>query len=357
MPGHIILRKQYFWLGLCLAIVLAMLQPVPLTADEHRPVSVEPSPRYGSSLVNVNGKALLFGGKCRTATGLSDCGDLWEYDPSANTFNLVIARNDGPRPPYQRHAAASLGGRMYLYIQPENSWQDDFWLFDPTSTLWTRLAQLMIGGDTLTPFSGYLYMATWWKITDQYDPQTDDWSYGMAPPAMGDEWINTTAAIGNRLCSIGGKNWHTKAPQVEVRCFRVPNFFDNDYNQERYPVPLSGQAPTPVQNAARASWGKTIWLIGGITVDGRPSREVWQYAIGDEVVTVTRLPDLPEPREYAAAVALTPTLANPGSDATALADLPILIFGGRNATGTMASPLVYTVTVPAHFVHLPLITR
>jgi len=65
--------------------------------------------------------------------------DIWEYDPSTNSWTQKASFGGGKR--YQC-AAFSLGGKAYLGLgrNPQNTYENDFWSFDPLSNLWTPIA-------------------------------------------------------------------------------------------------------------------------------------------------------------------------------------------------------------------------
>lgn len=339
-----------YWLTASLLSLAVTIGPSSLAAQGgHTPESA-PSARYGHSLVNVNGRVLLFGGKSDpgACAPQGDCNDLWEFVPGTRQFRQIVPNNTSLSPRYL-HGAAEFEGELYLVGgNHEGAWLSDMWHFATSTNTWAQgisPGHLTGRGQVkLTAVRTYLYMVPLGGGPPSYYRPAYGWQDFPIPAGFGIREGDVTAPVKGMLCVFTGPN-----PHGQVDC----DFWVH--------VPLD-TAPPYLHNAAIAWWGNTVWLFGGTTWAG-PSKQVWQYTFTgtdhtDVRATVIRLPDLPEERVYAAAAPLTPKPAVAQTTSTIPASLPIVIFGGQSSSGeAMADTLIYTVTVSANFVYLPLTMR
>ena len=348
-------RIRYWFTG-CLLSLAVTIGPSFLTAQGgYTPESMPPA-RYDHSLVNVNGRVLLFGGLSYSGCPpQGNCNDLWEFDPSAKTFRQIVPSNASPSPRHH-HGAAEFNGRMYVFGGVAGSPLSDLWYFAPGTNTWTQGSPTVCtncGADSeLVHLGDYLYLAVWRGVISRYDPSTDTWIHGE-PPKAPDNWWHGTAPVNGKLCMLKA---YDRNIQVKVICYEEWTGPD----PPGYYMSLSGELQPVTLYPAMAWWGNTVWLFGGRTSpSSQVSKQVWQYTFtGATTVAVTRLPDMPTPRWRAAAA---PLVLHPTSTATASgtpAELPIVIFGGMDDSGhLMGDTLIYTVTVSANFVYLPVTMR
>ena len=109
------------------------------------PSGSRPCPRYGQSMVYDSGRALvfMFGGTGETGELLND---LWEYDPTANTWTEL--KPAGSRPSGREGQSMvwdSHAGRVLLFggwVESDSavsSFENDLWEYDPIANTWTEL--------------------------------------------------------------------------------------------------------------------------------------------------------------------------------------------------------------------------
>ncbi|MBK9093254.1 MAG: hypothetical protein IPM84_10825 [Anaerolineae bacterium] len=305
-------------------------------------------------MVNVNGRVLLFGGRNSTYV----YNDLWEFDPSTNTFRQIVPSSVSPPPRYS-HGAAEFNGRMYvLGGHNVGSASQDLWYFASGTNTWTQGSSHptwpAFNHTNLSHLGDFLYRTSFAGLTSRYDPGTDTWTSGYAEPAPPGGWVGT-APVNGKLCSFKVEWSNTQPPPVKVICYEE---WTGPY-PPGYDMSLSGELQPYTLEPAMAWWGNTVWLLGGHTSTGS-NKQVWQYTFTDATtVAVTRLPDMPTPRTRAAAAPLSPRPATTAASATIQANLPIVVFGGQTIPwgGAMADTMIYTVTVSANFVYLPLTMR
>ena len=111
-------------------------------------VAQEPSPRYGHSMVNIGGKAYLFGGSTAyvsdtlsisSSAGASDyvpasmlLNDIFAYDPNLEIWTPEEPANNPP-PARKNHGAVALGEKMYiLFGEGDGGLLQDIWMYDPS---------------------------------------------------------------------------------------------------------------------------------------------------------------------------------------------------------------------------------
>lgn len=356
---HTWLKMRYGFV-VCLLIVAAMTGPLsPVVHGGHTPESAPPA-RYRHSLVTVNGRVLLFGGQSNSGCPPQGyCNDLWEFDPGSNTFRQIVPSNASPSP-RSDHGAAEFNGRMYVFGGGAPWFSRDLWYFAPGTNTWTQGSTASCFAceldSRLVHLGGYLYLTVWRGVHSRYDPSTDTWIHGEPPKAPSPEQWFGTAPINGKLCSL--KADIDRGTPVEVICY---DEWTGPYPPE-HSMSLSGELQPSILGPAMAWWGNTVWLFGGGTGSYSQlwaSKQVWQYTFTDATtVAVTRLPDMPTPRMDAAAAPLALQRTSTVTASAVLAELPIVIFGGMGSSyGAMGDTLIYTVTVSANFVYLPLTMR
>ncbi|MBI4317770.1 MAG: hypothetical protein HY675_04710, partial [Chloroflexi bacterium] len=115
-------------------------------------VAGEPSPRYGHSMVNLNGKVYLFGGATAYVSDtlpISSSAGVSGYVPASMLLNDIFASDpdptiwapeepaNNPPPARKNHSAVALGEKMYiLFGEGDGGLLQDIWMYDPLSRLW-----------------------------------------------------------------------------------------------------------------------------------------------------------------------------------------------------------------------------
>ncbi len=130
----------------------------------------EPIIRSGHTMVTINEKIYLFGGLDLRQSSVF-FNDLWEYDPTTNTWkekienNSLLSINNSYRPSCRmNHGMASANEKIYIfggyvgdgmYSEPTNQ----LWVYNPTSNVFTRLADAPIYGSPngMVESNGYIY--------------------------------------------------------------------------------------------------------------------------------------------------------------------------------------------------------
>jgi N-acetylneuraminic acid mutarotase len=151
------------------------------------PAGSTPSGRSGHTLVydTVNKKILLFGGR---GSG-GDRNDLWSYDPPTDTWTQLMPAG-GPPPTRSHHCAFydPVTAKMYVFGgRHGGSSLGDLWAYDPAANTWTALtpagdtpAARQTAGMAYNPGSGRAFLWGGYNGVDlddawAYDPPTNQW--------------------------------------------------------------------------------------------------------------------------------------------------------------------------------------
>ena len=213
------------------------------TWRQHVEMAVAPSPRFGMSLVHVNGNssAILFGGTSETLSNLY--GDVWvlSWHPQTSfrthlLFEWTPIRNiAGPRPSGRwGHVAAFLSGRMIIYAGFSSIYQNhlhvdqsDFvWLFDPGQYVWSYVlpseAPLPLSQSGSLPTPGVGFSTCAWSNSAMV--LGGGWLAGSSgePDIRGNStWVLALTPA----TSVGGNfsaQWLTCASTPNVSCIGLP---------------------------------------------------------------------------------------------------------------------------------------
>jgi len=193
--------KVYYGGGYTNSNVFSEYDPITntWTKKSNLPLAPNPSHRlsdraFGLSF-SIGSKGYVFGGQSLTdqadANGFdteqaSVTNDLWEYDPSTDTWTakkaLPAAGRDGAM-------AFVVNGRAYVGagVNGAGYYLGDFWQYDPTTDTWTQKADLPSGAigfpmgfsvDNMGYMVGGGISAPPYENTNaySYDPSTDTWT-------------------------------------------------------------------------------------------------------------------------------------------------------------------------------------
>lgn len=130
------------------------------------------------STAAINGKIYLYG---TTDSKSNRLGELWVYDPAANTW---IRKKDGPVEPVRQHPVA-LNGKMYISGGEDNSGHltSQLWEYDPKTDTWTKRKSLYSGyiNNSATEMNGKMYIYGGWDggNSGSYDYDNGLWEYSL----------------------------------------------------------------------------------------------------------------------------------------------------------------------------------
>ena len=123
----------------------------------------------------LDGKIYVMGGEDEGGFTL-DTAEV--YDPQANGWQRVASMPQG----LCKHAAAALGGKIYVTGVATNQGTLTVDVYDPQANAWTPLASMSnarrlhasaVVGDKLYVFGGY---AAGGRLSMAYDPASDSWA-------------------------------------------------------------------------------------------------------------------------------------------------------------------------------------
>lgn len=110
------------------------------TWNERTPAGEQPAARFGHNAAfdPVSGRLLVFGGQA----GATFFGDLWAYDPSADSWTLLAPDGAGPAPRYGAAGAFDpASGTLYISHGFTNQGRfDDTWAFGREDGTWLDMS-------------------------------------------------------------------------------------------------------------------------------------------------------------------------------------------------------------------------
>jgi len=127
---------------------LTVAPPERVAAALQPQATVEPSPRYGHTMVTISDTVYLFGGTNITPTQgilsgpLHPAGDLlndlWGYTDKDQDWKKIEPSGVVPSPRHS-HAATTLAGLMYVYGGTDGTTVfNDMWEYNPATNQWTQ---------------------------------------------------------------------------------------------------------------------------------------------------------------------------------------------------------------------------
>lgn len=165
--------------------------------------------RYGAKAMVLNGKAYIIAGWKQSGSPL-ELQDVWEYDPTLNTYNK---KKNLPATFTGRYAyvAFTIGNKGYMGLG-YGTWRDDFASYDPSTDTWTNLANFPgAARSTASAFAtgnyGYvgfgIQSPNSFKDFYQYNPSNNTWT--ALPAFPGDNRSGSVGfALNNKGYVVGG---------------------------------------------------------------------------------------------------------------------------------------------------------
>lgn len=248
-----------------------------------------PSPCKGHTLMPIDGALYIFGGTAGTEVsgigwppgdGVATQGflnDLWAYDSESSEWQEVPGSD--PPPARKGHAAAALGGKLYVYAGTAANGQilADLWCFDPATQLW----QQQLTGQQLPRATGSRAVvanhAVYFvggrnangpiPVIFKYDPAAGTWTFAATIPS--DRLPADSAGVAvlqGAIVWVGG----TTPDTVCMFDFR------SGYTARQA---VTGATPSARTDAAFASDGNYLYQLGG-SQGGLEFADVWSYCPG-----------------------------------------------------------------------------
>jgi hypothetical protein len=294
--------------------------------------TASPSPRYGASLVNVDGRVFLYGGKINP-----EINESWEFDADSNEFQQLNQPDPKPAPRHG-HAAVSVGGKMYIFGgQGAGGSLSDLWVYDPAANTWTQLQPTGKGPASVPHLMSSavsvgtdIFVFDAWNGVFIYDTLTNTWKFGAPPPSEIDGF--TVSVVNGQPVIFGGagKDGASRAAYV--------------YNPQQstwQTVNCAGDWPGAAQPVS-VGLGNSLFVLGGRREDNQAlNTDLYQVTFDPATGACTAQSVASDPaygRTLAAIVAL------PGSTE---ANPRLLIFGGRRDGAAVSDPLVIELGQPA----------
>ena len=266
-------------------IIITLLSIVPfLQADGWQPVAPTgdvPSPRYGHTMVNIEGKFYLFGGQGNEARALF-LDSTYMFNHSTNNWkNLKPTSKPTAR---QGHSAVAYNGKMYMFGGQGQQDYQDVWVYDPVANSWQMLGSS--GGPAsrvnhaAAVLGGSFYISGG-KKGDGSQLYGDLWSYNIASQSwiqkasfpQGGRYGHSMAAIGNKLYVYGGETANGISADIWV--------YDASKNSWNMLIP---QHVAPGRrNQVTVADSSHIWVCGGYGGSERAQElgEIWEYDVAN----------------------------------------------------------------------------
>lgn len=353
---------------------LAIIPPAPVTAGPQPQATVEPSPRYGHSLVTISDTVYLFGGTDIPPTQgirsdrLHPAGnlynDLWAYNDS--TGWKQIEPNGLVPPPRHSHGATGIGNWIWIFggIDNGNTVRNDIWACDPVTNQWTQKSWTgpynapHVYENTLTSIGNeYLYLyggrdqnGNLRTASYRYNVNTGEASSLWAPNGPGARAGHSAIGRFDRIYLFGG--YSGEPPTYQNDLWVLDTESGIWIKLEPSGDPVYG-FPVPRAHATMIPYGDQILLLYGDN-GGQPFNDAWifhpqenrwEYAtrrVGD-ILSRTRSAGAPLDSE-----------TSEQARAAQTSNQAILIFGGLH-DGT---PIAETsILQPIDRLYLPLVTR
>jgi N-acetylneuraminic acid mutarotase len=366
-------RQVVFWMSLCgfwlawvgarMALADGWLAP-PVTGDI-------PSPRYGHSMVEIDGVYYIFGGQTVTTTaaglraplgGPSD--ELFKFDPDTRQFTKLTP--SGEVPGMSGHTSVAADGKMYILGGARSDGTNsNQYVYDPFTNAWTVEGAAPFGARqdvAAAVVNGNLYAAGG-RSTDGAAVYDDLWRYDVAAK----EWAQLTdlpaATYGANLTAYNGKLYHFGGRDAEGYDHNQLNELDPAYGY--WEPKITNEGPDVRAYAVGAQAGSQLWIAGGsggstglAAQAAGELRDIWVLDL--DTFQWTRQADAAATRMQAAG-ALIPYPSAGGVQAQA-ADVSLFIFGGLSG-GVPVSDTVqyYSGENPPpgveYKIYLPLVVR
>jgi len=205
LAGQIYVVGGMNGLGLTLASVIAY-DP---RQDSWREIAPLPKPIHHPGVAATNGRLYVLGGFNLVTPAFIALGDVYEYDPAANTWRARASMPQGR----QRGAAAVavLDGRIYVAGGQRNlQATTEFDVYDPVADQWTTLPDLPTAREHVAgaAVDGHFYAiggrsGELHGEVEAYDPRTRQWSTRAALPTP--RGGGAAGVVGGRIIMVGGE--------------------------------------------------------------------------------------------------------------------------------------------------------
>lgn len=372
-------RNWLFTIGfllpvLLLAGVLTIAPPNHVAASLQPQATVEPSPRYGHTMVTISGTVYLFGGTNITPTQGTLSGplhpagdllnDLWCY--KNQEWKKIEPTGTGPSPRHS-HAAAVLDGLMYVYGGTDGTNVfNEMWEYDPVADQWTQKPwtgpynapqvyenTLASGGDS----SNYLYLyggrdqnGNLRTASYRYNVKTGEASSVWVPNNPGVRAGASTVEYEGKVYLFGGIGGEPPTYQNDVWVFDPQSGQWTKLEPQRDP---DHGFPPP---RAYAIINKLAKIAGVIAVShGNDSKQefddYWHLDLTRNQWTNIQFLKMTRTRSAAGALGSGASGQMPTAQASSDA---VLIFGGLHNGVPIAETLIFQ---PFWRLYLPLVTR
>ena len=315
------------------ALVLLALNPVAWAGgwQELHP-STTPGPRFGHSVVVLDGKITLYGGEGPEETVQREYGpqfsDVWRWDGIQDIFDKEEPANTPP-PNRRGHGAAVSSGKMYVFFGRNDDGDvvtnvfcdnpdDKTWNFEnyggdaPDPCYYQTTASLpdgrvfSFGGltqDGAADAYAYIY-------TPSQDGTPGNWVKGAPHPA-GCLYGSTSVVVDGKAYVFAGKGCSDPWPTSS-------NVWEWNATQDKFDQIEPANDPPPARYLHQAAlYGTEMWVFGGIGAGGSELNDTWKYDFTTK--TWTRGPNMVRALSQGGAGVLS---SNAGP--------VILLYGGKN---------------------------
>ena len=277
-------------IAICTILVLLISFSVSAKADSI------PEPRFGHSMVELNGILYIFGGQGQeTKCGQIDFGralmktagdfnDLWGYDKDINEWEKVVPANDPP-PARQGHAAAVYSDKMYVFFgQGESGDLSDVWTYDFNTNTWEQQTggpparvnhtATVVNNDILifggrTSDNSQIFGDAW-----SYDPATGNWEQKASIFGGEERYGHSATPCDDMIYVYGGAGASTIYDDMWVYSLSMNSW--NSFTPQGDPPPARKYPATAYKDY---SW----WVIGG---EGSTYlNDTWEFDISSNTWT------------------------------------------------------------------------
>jgi len=359
---------------LLLVGVLTVAPPERVAAALQPQATVEPSPRYGHTMVTISDTVYLFGGTDITPTQgilsgpLHPAGDLyndlWAYCKS--TGWKKIEPNGLLPAPRHSHGAAWIGNWIWIFggIDDGNNVRNDIWAYDPVTNEWTQKSWTgpynapsvyentltSIGNDYLYLYGGRDQNGNLRTASYRYNVNTGEASSMWVPNGPGGRAGHSAIGRFNEIYLFGGYSGEPPTYQNDIWVFDTQSSLWTKLEPRGDPV---YGFPVPRAHATMVPYGDQILLLHGDN-GGQPFNDAWIfYPQENRWEYATRQVGNILSRTRSAGAPLGSGTSEQMRTAQASSQA-ILIFGGLHNGVPIAETLIFQ---PLWRLYLPLVTR
>lgn len=229
------------------------------------------SARSGHTMVEINGRIYVYGGRGQGSSALTTAAqptsvlvnDVCKYIPGENIWAKETPVNGHP-PARAHHASVAYQNKMYVFFGDGNQGMlGDVWVYDPATKVWSNMPEssshptprvghsavvvgdriLIVGGKTTIESSRELW---------SYDPKDNTWLMKQS---------HTLPLSAHRAVTVDGKMYiHGGMGDT----YDYPYLFSYDVANDTWAyVAIHGNYPSARAFHILATDGKKIWSTGG----------------------------------------------------------------------------------------------